>query len=277
MTKSKYHGFTLVELMVAIVLGLFVMLVMMQIFTSTKRSGRIQDGLTRVQEDGRLAIHLVSNEIRKTGFRAPVWNEPLNGYFPLTSASVDGANGANDTLQMMYEDNIDCLGALNTSSIDPETGEPEMLYKRVTFAVDDTQNLLWTCEYGNSPGELTAQYSNQNIIGGVESFQVLYGVDTDFPPDFSVNSWTNATNIDPESTVCLQSQYLCEAANLLNSMQLGVPVALKVGVLLASPDSAITSNEQTGFTVLDVAVPAAQDQKLRKLFTSTVTIRNLTL
>lgn len=105
---------------------------------------------------------------------------------------------------MMYEDNIDCLGVLNTSSIDPETGEPEMLYKRVTFAVDDTQNLLWTCEYGNSPGELTAQYSNQNIIGGVESFQVLYGVDTDFPPDFSVNSWTNATNIDPESTVCLQ-------------------------------------------------------------------------
>ena len=274
--SAQQRGFTLVELMIALLLGLLITLVLTQVFSVSKQTGRVQYGLTRVQEDGRLAMNLVSNQIRKTGYRAPVWNEPLMGYYPLTGASVDGASGANDTLQIMYADNIDCLGALNVN-IDPETSEPGTLYKRVTFAVDNAENLVWTCEYGASPTALTAQYSNQVIIDGVESFQVLYGVDTDFPPDFSVNTWTTAATINPKNAVCLQSQYLCEAESLLNSMQQGVPVAIKVGMLVASPDNAAADNSGSAFTVLDVPVAAASDQKLRKLFTTTVAFRNLTL
>jgi type IV pilus assembly protein PilW len=274
--NRMHRGFTLIELLVAMGLALIVMLVITQLFAGTKQTYRAQEGLTRVQEDGRLAMHLVSEEIRKAGFRAPVWNQPLSGYYPITPASVDGGDNGNDTLQIMYQDSTDCLHVLNETN-DPETGEPKALYKRLTFQVDNAQNLAWTCEYGAGPTNLVAQISSQNIIDGVESFQVLYGVDTDFPPDFSVNSWATADAITPESSVCLQSQYLCETSNLLNAMQEGVPVAVRVGILISSPEIAQSDEDETEFNVLDQTVAAAGDQKLRKLFTSTITIRNLTL
>lgn len=276
MNSERENGFTLVELLVAMALGLMIMLIMTQVFGSMKLSYRAQEGLARVQEDGRIAMHFVAREVRKSGFRAPVWNEPLQGYHPLTAASVEGNNGADDTLQIMYQDNVDCLGVLNTS-IDPETTEARALYKRITFSVAQ-QMLRWTCEYGATPLALTAQLTNQNIIDGVESFQVLYGIDTDFPPDFSVNSWTTADNITIQSTVCLQSSFLCETEGLINAMQAGVPLAVTIGMLVASPGNAgSVQEEQQTFNVLGVSVPAAADQRLRKLFTSTVTIRNLTL
>ncbi len=275
-TKDYKRGFTLVELLVAMALGILITLIVIQLFAGTKQTYRLQEGLTRVQENGRIAMHIIADEVRKTGFRVPVWNEPLTGYYPLTGGSIDGDAGASDTLQMMYQDSIDCVGVVNTT-IDPETAEPTALYKRMTFSVDNQQNLRRTCEYGASPTVLTVQYTNQNIIEGVESFQVLYGVDTDFPPNFSVNNWTTAANITPQSTVCLQSEYLCEAESLLNTMQAGVPVAMKIALLIASPENAEADEDQQSFNVLDVTVAAAGDHKMRKLFTSTVTIRNLTL
>jgi len=276
MTNIKDKGFTLIELMVAMTLGLLILLVMTQLFAGSKQTYRVQDSLTRVQEDGRLAMYFVSREIRKAGYRTPVWNEPVSGYHPVTAASIDGANSGNDTLQIMYEDNVSCVGVLN-NAIDPETIEPRALYKRLTFAVNNGGNLVWTCEYGASPGALATEISQQSIIDGVESFQVLYGVDTDFPPDFSVNSWATAGEISPENSVCLQSSYLCEAESLLNTMQNGVPVVVKIGLLVASPEDAETEDLETAFNVLDVQVTPAADRKLRKQFTSTVTIRNLTL
>ena len=191
-------------------LGLLVTFIMTQLFANSKQTYRLQEGLTRVQEDGRLAMYLVAEETRNAGFRAPVWNEPLSGYYPVTGGSVDGGGSANDVLQIMYEDGSDCLGTVN-ATIDPETGEPAAFYKRMTFSVDNSQNLRRTCEYGASPSALAAQYSNQNIIDGVESFQVLYGVIPDFPPDFSVNSWTTAANIPPRAPCACRASTCAKA------------------------------------------------------------------
>ncbi len=274
--RQPARGFTLVELMVAIVLGLLVMLLMVQLFSGTKQSYLVQEGLMRVQEGGRVAIELVARDVRKAGFRVPVWNEPKAGYSPLTAGSVEGADGGNDTLQFMYQDSTDCNGVLNVT-IDPETAEPAALYKRMTVYVDGDQNLRWSCEYGQSPSSLVAQFTDQNIIGDVDSFQILYGVDTDFPPDFSINTWTTADNITPQNSVCLQSQNLCETDNLINTIQNGIPLALQIALLIASPEPADSGADQQTFDVLNTTFTAPGDHKLRKLYTSTITLRNVTL
>jgi type IV pilus assembly protein PilW len=274
--KPVNRGFTLIELLLAMTLGLILVIAITMVFSSVKYSYLLQTGLTRVQEDGRIAMFLIAEEVRKAGFRKPVWNEPLSGYSPLTAASVNGANGANDTLQIMYLDDRNCFGTLN-EAFDPETAEPRVDYKRVTFSVDNAENLKLSCEYGGNPGSLQLQVSNETIIDGVESFQVLYGIDTDFPPDFSINGWTTADTITPNASVCLQSQYLCEAGGLLNNMQSGVPLALKFGILVASPENVGADSDSQPVKILDVVVAARNDYKLRKLFTTTVTLRNLTL
>ena len=274
--KQIQAGFTMVEVLVAMSLSAVLVLVILAMFASSKHTSILQDGLTRVQEDGRIALNVIADEVRKAGFRKPVWNDPLNGFTPITNTSQNGSLGTSDTLQLMYMDDTDCNGVVNTA-FDPETFEPQALYKRVTFAVNNQQDLLWTCEYGQSPDSLNVQNANQPIIDNVESFQVQYGIDTDFPPDFSINAWTTADAITPASAVCLQSQYLCESEGLISDMQDGIPVALRVGMLIASPDTTGTDTDTRSYAVLDVTRPAQNDNRIRKVYATTVNLRNLTL
>src|SRR5690606_32658137 len=72
-----------VELMVAMALGLLVSLGVMQVFDSNRISYRTQEALSRVQESGRIAISLLSREVRMAGFwgchgRAANINNQLN-------------------------------------------------------------------------------------------------------------------------------------------------------------------------------------------------------
>src|SRR5690606_29006037 len=130
----------------------------------------------------------------------------------------------------------------------------------------------------DNPQSLVVQSANQPVIDGVESFQVLYGVDTDFPPDFSINAWTTADNITPEASVCMQSQYLCEAGGLLNDMLNGVPVAIQLALLIASPQAAESPVDEQTFDVLDESVSISDETGLmRKVYTTTVTLRNMTI
>lgn len=271
----RQSGLTMMELLIAMALGVILLLVVIMMYSSAKQSYRLQDGLTRVQEDGRVAIHMISDEVRQAGFRAPVWNTPMAGYAPLTQGSIEGGEGGNDTLQLMYMDHENCSGAANVA-IDPETTEPRADYKRITLSVD-AGALQMTCEFGADPNNLTTEIANQSVVTGVESFQVLYGIDTDFPPDFSINAWTTADTFNPRTSVCVQSQYLCEVEGLLGAIGNGIPAALKVGLLIASPDTAGSESGNLSFQILDVSMNAPDDQRLRKAFTSTITLRNLTL
>jgi type IV pilus assembly protein PilW len=272
----KIRAFTLVELMVAMTLGIVLLGLILQIFMAVRSGSLLQDGLARVQEQGRIAINLVSQEVRKTGFRKPVWVDPLTGYHPITSNSVNGASGANDTLQIMYLDAVSCLNVLNVN-LDPDLLEPKALYKRITFSVDADEKLQWSCDYGASPATLSTEISNQTIIEGVESFQILYGVDTDLPIDFSVNNWATADEFNPETSICLQSLSMCMSEGLSGSITSGVPVSLQIGLLLRSPDPVAGNIDSQTFNVLDVSVSAANDTLIRKLYTTTITLRNLTI
>lgn len=276
--RSKGGGFTLVELLVALALGVILLLGMVQIFGGMKSSYRFQEGMARVQENGRIAMELMSRQGRLAGFRRPVWDDPQQGFYPLTGGSVDGGAGANDTLQLMYMDDLDCFGAANGAAIHPETNEAIAWYKQVTFAVDADDNLIWSCGYGATVAGIAAQITTETIATGVDSFQILYGVDTDLPTDFSLNNWAVASAITPQTTICIQSRYLCEIdpGSLIANMANGVPVSIQIGLLLRSPEI-VAGVDTVAFTVLDQAVTAAGDNLYRQLFVSTINLRNLTL
>lgn len=62
------RGFSLVELMVALVITLILLAGIGQIFLSSKKSFTIQDSLARQQENGRYAIELISQDLRRSGY-----------------------------------------------------------------------------------------------------------------------------------------------------------------------------------------------------------------
>ena len=66
--KNHQQGFTVIELLVAAVLGLFVLGSVLHIFSETKKSYRVQDALARLQENGQFALELLAKDIRMAGY-----------------------------------------------------------------------------------------------------------------------------------------------------------------------------------------------------------------
>lgn len=62
-------GFSLVELMIAIVLGLLILGAILGVFAGTSQTFRTQEAMSQVQESGRFAIEILTRDIRQTGFR----------------------------------------------------------------------------------------------------------------------------------------------------------------------------------------------------------------
>lgn len=64
----KQKGLSLIELMIAITLGLILLTGVMQVFLSSKTVFSSQQALSRVQETGRLGIEFLSRDIRMAGY-----------------------------------------------------------------------------------------------------------------------------------------------------------------------------------------------------------------
>lgn len=67
MGRRRQHGLSLIELMVALVLGLLVVGAAFSILHSNQMTYRANEGLARIQENARVAFELVSQDIRGAG------------------------------------------------------------------------------------------------------------------------------------------------------------------------------------------------------------------
>ncbi len=67
-SHNKQLGMTLVEIMVAITISLVLLSGVIQIFVNNKQTYRVQEEMSRVQENGRFAMHFLTKEIRMAGF-----------------------------------------------------------------------------------------------------------------------------------------------------------------------------------------------------------------
>lgn len=67
-TLKKQSGFSVVELMVALVLGLILLGGVLQIYLSTKRTHDITEGLSRLQESTRFSLDMMARDIRMAGY-----------------------------------------------------------------------------------------------------------------------------------------------------------------------------------------------------------------
>lgn len=63
----RQRGLSLVELMVAMLIGLILMLGLVQVFAASRTSYQLSEGLSRVQENGRFAMDYLQRDIRMAG------------------------------------------------------------------------------------------------------------------------------------------------------------------------------------------------------------------
>ncbi|MBF0270708.1 MAG: PilW family protein [Magnetococcales bacterium] len=65
---QRQQGFSLLEILIALGVGLIVITGMLTILSSTKQTYRLHDNLARIQENGRFAMELLSRELRMAGY-----------------------------------------------------------------------------------------------------------------------------------------------------------------------------------------------------------------
>lgn len=250
-------GFSIVELMVALALGSLITIAAVSLFSTNQRTFMLQQGITEVQEQGRFALDYMSLDIRKLGYMeqgdeavipAAMGERPgivLNtisvkgiNYLP----STEGGNNAtdNDRLTFSYMGEVDCEGDAAAAR--------EFIV--VTYWVDGNGSLR--CQ-----GSVDPATRGVELVRGVRSFQVLFGIDVSEDEQAVVGQYTRASGLTATDVV----------------------LAARVGLLIGDrvegvPDVPPGRN----FAVLDkqlVSGVAPLDQgELLRVFTTTVKVRN---
>lgn len=66
--RNRQYGFTIIEIMVAVTIGLILMAGVSNIFLANRTTYRLQEGSANVQENGRFGMEFLTRDVRMTGF-----------------------------------------------------------------------------------------------------------------------------------------------------------------------------------------------------------------
>ena len=75
--KDQY-GRSLVELMIALTISMLILIALVTLFIANKQSYRVTDDKARLDEEGRLALNLISFHVRMAGYGALTTAKPVN-------------------------------------------------------------------------------------------------------------------------------------------------------------------------------------------------------
>ncbi len=258
MTKTQ-QGYTLIELMIAGVLGIFLLGGAMQVFFSSSQTTSLQSAMADLQERSRFISMYLNNEFERAGWLEPVIaaagasTPPTAVTFSGTSETAEDilpCNGGStmcDRIRITYNGIRDCLGAqVNGGNIGVVTN---------TYFV---QNGELRCE-GNTAGV------NDVILNNVVSFQLLYGLDDS---DGQGLPYTSVNDNDDG----LIDRYV-EAFDF-NTSGLETLRAIRFAILLESPENAFDENTASTFTLFNETPLTFNDRQMRLLVSGTSIVAN---
>ena len=326
---SIQRGMTLVELLVAMAIGLLIVLITVATLTASRQGATVVDAAAQLRDDGRFASDIIQRLAVQTGFEdlasataayagsaaayklknmgstggaidiktlqpnvfgfnnaTPTADGPLDTATPRSPG--DGGNGS-DVLVLQYQavksvlnavggsadgSMISCMGTPSTSA---PTGRDNRM-NSVLYVGPSAGEPALMCATQNESGVIPKA---QPLIKGVESFQVLYGVD----------------NVTPGTKLGAANTADSVADRFLRADQLTVPGdqsatyanwrrvrSIRVGMVLRGPaNSAQTSELQTNrpFGAVGFDSPSdpgssytVTDNRLRQTVTFTVQLRN---
>ncbi|MEQ1486712.1 PilW family protein [Methyloglobulus sp.] len=235
----QQQGFTLVEIMIALLIGVFLLGGVMGVFLNTKQTYSVQEALSRLQENGRFAMDFLAKDIRMADYRECLTTLPLADAVSGTDNDTDPANGfldGSDSITIVWSE-VPCL-------------PPSAVTVPRTYGITDSMGLY--------------QNTNLNVlVEGVENMQIQYGVDSDIDISTGVPKGGDGTaNYYVDGT----------AANFPDWQHWAQIVSVRVSLLLQTVDDNIAS-EPLPYTY-NGATFTPGDRRIRRVYTSTIALRN---
>lgn len=289
-------GFTLIELMISLVLGLLISAAVIQVYIVNTRTVTIQQSASEVQDSTIFALQSLEDHIRIANLGNPITsiNDTTNhGGIVLTSTNL----GSSNTTEAKYLTNsagskgwagLSNITGVNSDqltiqykNITPNTlydceggkiiaGSADWVVERyfvrlatgVSASGSGVQDLVLACaaDRVNSDDNVVSKFDSVGsvIVPGIDQFKILLGikVDIDKLTYIAPNTYLDLTERPPITTV-------------------------KLGVIIRSTTPLITDTDQTSFTVLgttqDLKADTARRKYYRRSYESTILLRNARL
>ncbi len=236
----KEQGFSLVELMIAMLLGTFLIGGLVSVFISSASNYKVQQALTEVQHKGRYILRVLRQDVQEAGFNLPE-SEAIREF-------VGDAN-----------------------SCAPGRKIFETYWKRA-------DNKLWRyCYYRTADNllmrntgekDVTPVLTPLEIAEGVEDWELSYAVDINNPGDGVVD----------QILVSGAPKTYVPQGSLQDVLDLSIPAtwykvrAVRLEVLVSSDTANVTNQAQQIAAPFSTHVPTGQ--RLYQVFTATLALRN---
>lgn len=243
--RHHQRGMNLVELMVAMTLGLVLVGGAGQIFLSNTQAFRLQDSVSNLQQSGRLVMEMVLADIRRAGLDMQSSAFPTAGISGRNGSATVAANAgllqASDEVIVAYvapEAMTDCEG---------RTANPgDTIVNRYFVRMDSNPNIPALFCAGRVNNQPLVASSGTPLLRGVESLQFIFG----FAPNTGNGVASPAFYASaPAGGVTNQ---------LVAAVQMAMVVRTEVGIQgVAAPNAAI---EPFGGNGINGATPISQAQ-----------------
>jgi type IV pilus assembly protein PilW len=207
--SAREAGMTLAELMVALAIGLGIVLAAGRLLVLANGAYTAQVESAGIDDGGRFATDLIGRAVRQAGAVDPDMVVAAPDTAPVRLAGLDAR-----TLSRTSPAIADPLpAAVNGSDVlavrfpgaGPAPDGDGSVVDCAGFSVaagEEGWSIFYVARNGEGDAELRCKYrgsthwSADALVGGVDGFQVLYGVDTDDPPDGVANRYLNASGVD---------------------------------------------------------------------------------
>ena len=253
MTANRHRrrferGFTLIELMVAVTIGLVLTAVVANLFLGSRATYQTTDEVSRMQENIRFAYQLLSRTIHIAGYRSAP-NSFANQIFTganVALAGVEGGGTAPDSFTIRYQGSGNGTGTPDGSIVDCAGGEVDAgIITTSTFTIAAGAN-------GGNALFCNNGVANE-VVSDVDNMQVLYGEDTN--GDLVADRYVAADNVTNFDSV----------------------VTVRVSMLFRTPNiSASVLTDTTTYDLNGTVVGPFNDTRIRRVVTLNMNLRNRT-
>lgn len=312
-----HRGMSLLELLVALSLGALLMLAASTVLLATSGSYGEQSASARLDDNGRYALDTIARAVRQTAYVN--WDSSAA---PVAHADYDSASIAGLDARSLGKNSEGISGALPDAvqgsdvlalryyGAGKEEGGDGSVLNCAGFAVGAAQteaqrgwSIFYVAQGADGEGELRCKYRGANgwgadaIIRGVDSFQVLYGLDTDTPPDGVANRYVNASALDADDAALVLAGVDAAARqrDFYRRTHWKRVASVRVALLLHGEAGQVDKMAElgpaqfdlfgkayaeahgagdTGVRIARAALPAATRSRLRQLVQTSIMLRN---
>ena len=269
LTLSDSTGFALIEILVALVIGLVVVGAVLASYLSNSQTGRLQSAVAQMDEDAQIGLRILTRELLMAGYALPtsmnadtrVFNQSYDGRAvfgcdkgfsaaPSTNPSTCASSGGTPSIEIAYE--VDLYNSVVSKGKGTDcAGE----------ALPDSQNGITFNRYGvgsSTAGRSELRCSSGNstipLVDNVERLQFWYG-ESDGGAAPQLIRYTQASGADFSRVM-----------------------SVRVCLLMRSSEAPAKAEDAAWQSYLDCdgVRRTAADGRLRRVYFSTIALRSKT-